>query len=150
MPVKYDIAKVTFQEVPEEVSLTISITGCNNNCRNCHSPHLRKDQGKILSEETLIKLIKKNPFITCVTFLGGDQKRKELESLLKTVKSFGLKTALYSGKNLNDISIDLNLLDYIKTGKYIEELGPLSSPNTNQKMYTRDGKDITFKFRKMA
>ena len=43
---KYIDARVTFSEVPDEISLCISITGCPYRCFSCHSPHLREDIGE--------------------------------------------------------------------------------------------------------
>lgn len=36
---------VTFQEVPNEVSLVIPISMCQNGCEECHSAYLRNDVG---------------------------------------------------------------------------------------------------------
>lgn len=36
---------VTFQEVPNEVSLVIPISMCQNRCEGCHSAYLRNDIG---------------------------------------------------------------------------------------------------------
>lgn len=142
--IKFDSCKVTFQEIPTEVSLTFSITGCKNNCAGCHSPHLKKDDGKELTEKLLDNLIKQNKYITCVTFLGGD--RKEIINLLNICKNNNKKTALYSGKNTVDNNIK-QYLNYLKLGEYNQELGPLISKTTNQRLYNLDkNEDITYMF----
>lgn len=37
---KYSDAQVVFAEVPDEITLAISISGCPNRCPGCHSQHL--------------------------------------------------------------------------------------------------------------
>ena len=54
---KYTEAIVTFQEVPGEVSLTLSISGCPLRCMYCHSPHLREDIGIPLTVQELARLL---------------------------------------------------------------------------------------------
>lgn len=143
---------VTFSELPNEVSLTISIMGCGNNCKGCHSPHLRGEGGKLLDIDTLQEyLTEYAEYITAVTFLGGDN-NNALVGLLDYIKTQypQLKLCIYSGNN--SIPEDMEVyLDYLKLGSYIEELGGLSSPLTNQVMYklTDNGyEDITYKFRR--
>ena len=83
--------------------------------------------------------------------MGGDDPSQidSLISILRICSSYGFKTALYSGFELNDCTPDLlNNLDYIKTGAYIESLGGLKVKTTNQRLYKLiDGqieKDITY------
>jgi len=127
---------IVFQEVPDEVSLVLEITNCPYRCEGCHTPELQEDIGEELTPEALSYLITANslhddPFISCVLFMGGDH-HPELIDFLKLCKSRKLKTALYTGSD--DVSDELKeQLDYLKTGKYIKELGPLGSPTTNQK-----------------
>jgi len=146
---KYVTAEVTFEEIPDEVCLTIAISGCPRNCKNCHSPHLREDIGTELTESTLKELVEdKGKHCTCVCFLGGDQHYKELRDALFLCKTLGKKTALYTGAN--DVSFSHYVyLNYMKCGEYIEELGALDSETTNQKLFRNNGNgltDITYKF----
>ena len=144
--IKFKDYKLTFQEVPDEISLCINITGCPNNCECCHSPDLREDIGKELTTNELDSLIKNNRFATCITFMGGDHKELELIQLLKYIKDKGLKTCLYSGSdNYNDKF--LSYLDYYKYGSYKRDFGSLSNKTTNQKfLEIKDNKDITYRF----
>lgn len=155
---KYLYSNVTLLEVPEEISLCISISGCPFRCSGCHSPELWEDQGINLTYQELGKLIETNEGISCVCFMGGNNDIKAIYFLCKYVKINypNLKTCWYSGAAYtNDAvmhsSTALEYLDYIKEGPYIEELGGLASPTTNQKFYKIDKQtneliDITYKF----
>lgn len=150
---KYLGYSVVFQEVPDEVTLAINISGCPHKCEGCHSKYLWEYEGNYISDD-LDDLIKKyNGLITCVCFMGGDQNQKELTDLLITVHKYGLKAALYTGRDfMGDLHIRvLGNLDYCKIGHYDSNCGGLDNPNTNQVMLKWDWKtnqwnDITHKF----
>lgn len=128
--------QIVFREIPDEISLSYLITGCSLRCPGCHSPDSWKwNLGTALNPAILAKHIDKyQDWITCVLFMGGEWAPLELIDLLQFVKSRGLKTALYTGQT----SISENLLrelDYLKVGPYIQELGGLDSPTTNQRLF---------------
>ncbi len=133
----YDIV---FQEIPGEVTLAINISNCPNRCKGCHSPHLQEDTGEILNENALANLLEKyGNAITCICFMGGDDFPEDVLELAQFVRrrgetSFALKTAWYSGKDELYQNAQ-QCFDYIKVGEYIEELGGLNSPTTNQRLY---------------
>ena len=136
---------ITFAEIPDEICLSFNISNCQNNCIGCHSPELRQDIGTELSSELLTDLISKNNGITCVLFLGEGKDRKTLISLAETVKKAGLKVALYSGRLTEEIEDCLwDTFDYLKTGPYIEEFGPLNKETTNQKLFKINKKNNIF------
>lgn len=149
---KYLNTQVTFAEVPEEITLCINITGCKNGCKNCHSSYLAEDIGNPLNKTALSKLLEDNKGISCVSFMGGDRDTIHIVALASWVKTHtNLKVAWYSGRQeLNDsVKRQLRWFDYIKLGPYIEELGPLSSRTTNQRLYRVEKDvliDITNKF----
>ena len=124
----YDIV---FQEVPDEITLCITVCGCKLKCKGCHSPHTWENSGHDFSINDYKKLLEKyENYISCVCFMGGEWE-EQLAVLLKIAKESGLKTCLYTGAN----SIGKNIydnLDYLKLGPWIEELGGLNSINTNQ------------------
>lgn len=133
---KYLDTKVTFTEVPDEVTLCINITGCKNNCKGCHSPYLAEDIGEELTIERLTELATTNEGITAICFMGGDSDSKRINRLAKWVQDeLDLKVAWYSGRQELSPDIDLKNFSYIKLGPYIEELGPLTSKTTNQRFY---------------
>lgn len=146
---KYETYKITFNEVPNEVSLTFLITGCPLGCKGCHSQESWENKGVELTESHLLKLINKYEFmISTVCFLGGEWEKENLIKLLKVAKNKHLKTCLYTG--LNKVHKDIESeLDFIKTGRWIEELGGLSSQKTNQRFVDlKNNKDLTILFLK--
>ena len=130
---KYVDTKVTFAEIPEEISLCINISNCPCHCKGCHSPYLAEDVGIILNENNLMKLINQNLGITCICFMGGDSNPQEVNALARYLKFFNIyKVAWYSGKPKISSEINLENFDYIKLGPYKESLGGLDSKDTNQ------------------
>ncbi len=135
---KYVDTLVSFQEIPDEISLCINISNCPNNCPGCHSAYLKDDIGTPLTYTELMRILKDIRGITCVCFMGGDKEPWEIQRLAQFVKEKGLKVAWYSGKQELHEDIRLANFDYVKLGPYIEELGPLTSCTTNQVMYKID------------
>ena len=135
---KYVDTLVSFQEIPDEISLCINISNCPNNCPGCHSAYLKDDIGTPLTYIELMRILKDIRGITCVCFMGGDKEPWEIQRLAQFVKEKGLKVAWYSGKQELHEDIRLVNFDYVKLGPYIEELGPLTSRTTNQVMYKID------------
>ena len=144
---KYASYSIVMKEVPNEISLAINISGCPYRCKGCHSQYLWEYTGAYLTNNLEKLLNMYDGLITCVCFMGGDQNESELLECLKIVKQRKLKTCLYTGKDfINNFRYDvINNLDFIKTGKYIEELGGLNCSTTNQRMYDlNNNKEIFF------
>lgn len=148
---KYVDEMVCFQEVPDETTLSFSISNCPHRCPGCHSSYLAEDVGIPLLDVLGEKLDFHKGLITCVLFMGGDDEaqRDELMQCVKLCKEYGLKTALYSGAIALPASL-WDIFDYVKVGPYKEELGGLDKPTTNQRMYRHEPdsswSDITSKF----
>ena len=131
----YDIV---CQEIPDEITLAVNISGCPNRCPGCHSPWLWEDEGEWLTEEMLSMLMDRySSAVTCFCFMGGDADPAEVERLARWIRDAypRIKTAWYSGKESLPEGFDLNVLDFLKLGPYKEELGALKSPTTNQALY---------------
>lgn len=150
----YDIV---FQELPGEVTLALNISGCPNACPGCHSPHLREDVGEPLNETLIAALLAKyGEAATCICFMGGDAVPKEIDKLaafIRTTTDRRMRTGWYSGMPKVSECVDLSNFDYIKLGAYIENLGGLASPTTNQRLYRVEKgalTDITDCFRKKS
>lgn len=174
MNMNYTTEQITFQEVPNEISLSFLIAGCPLKCKGCHSadswratseaseaikskihPINNNVQNQLTTEYLENRIKQYQDMISCVLFLGGEWKIKQLIELLQTVKNTNpsLKTCLYTGLELDEIVelieqeinekveigwkyiFDNNLLDYLKTGRWIRELGGLDNKNTNQRFY---------------
>lgn len=136
IPLKYTEAKISFSEIPEQISLSINIANCPHKCEKCHSPHLQQNIGKILSNDEIDKLVKKYKHITTITLLGGSANIPQINQILNHIKSKHKNklTALYLGDNSIPQTLNTNLLNFIKIGEYIPKLGDLTSPTTNQKL----------------
>lgn len=151
---RYQNYNIVFQEIPDEVTLAINLANCPNHCVGCHSPYLWDDLGDVLNEESLAALLKKyGGAITCVCFMGGDAEPKEVERLaehLHRTTAGRLKFGWYSGKAKLPEGHSLHYFNYVKLGPYVERLGGLDSPTTNQRLYRVDDgllTDITHRFR---
>ena len=152
--IKYVSHAITFEEVPDEVCLTVQISNCPHKCFRCHSPYLRKDEGEDLERNLDALLDKYKGRATCLCLMGDGNDRLALMNVLVYAKKRGWKTALYSGYAETECPYWHWLcLDYLKTGPYIDGLGGLDSEKTNQRFYLHGGIvgvwcDITERFRK--
>lgn len=134
----YDIV---CQEIPDEVTLAVNISCCPNRCPGCHSPWLWEDKGELMTEDMLSALIGNySAAITCFCFMGGDADPSEIQRLSIWIRDHypKIKTAWYSGRAELPDSFDQKTMDYIKLGPFIEALGGLKSPDTNQVLYRVD------------
>ena len=152
---KYVDSKVTFTEIPDEITLCINISNCPCHCEECHSSYLAEDIGKSLNLEALTNLIDSNNGISCVCIMGGDANPSEVDDIAQDIKEYypELKVAWYSGRQELSKEIELENFNYIKLGPYIKDKGPLNCRTTNQVMLEIDviqgkifKKDITAKF----
>ncbi len=144
--------QIVWQEVPNEVSLAFLIAGCPLGCKGCHSTDSWKSgQGTPLTLDYLSqRLDKYNGLLTCVLFMGGEWQTDTLHSLLQLVQARGLRTCLYTGLEKDEVPEKLlPYLTYLKTGRWIAELGGLDSPRTNQCFIDlRDGRVLNHYFTK--
>lgn len=148
--IKYTEEMICFQEVPDETTLSFSISNCPHKCPGCHSSYLAEDIGIPLREVLPEKIKFHDGLITCVLFMGGDDPA-QVDDLLWCAdycKEKGYKTALYSGADQIPEYVWKHF-DYVKVGPYKQDLGGLDSKTTNQRMYKKQGDswiDITSKF----
>lgn len=130
----YSEIEIALQEVPGEISICFSITGCQIKCNGCHSPFLwNKKTGNKLTQEVFENVLNKyQGLASCVLFMGGEWFEKELLNYLTTAKKKGFNTCLYTGRD----TINNNLksqLTWLKTGPWKIDKGGLNSKTTNQK-----------------
>ncbi len=148
---KFVNTDIVFQEIPDEVTLAINLSGCPCHCPGCHSPFLWGDVGTPLTTTELDRMIEMHHSITCVALMGGDAEPKQIEVLARHIHEHhkGIKAAWYSGRTIIAPNVDRCSFDYIKVGPYLKHLGPLRSKRTNQRLYRiSNGKmnDITSRF----
>lgn len=142
--------EIVLQEVPNQLSLCFTITGCPLRCKGCHSPYLwKKENGKPLTDELFLDKIEQyDEMVSCILFMGGEWEEKDLIRKLQMAQKRNLYTCLYTGKE--DISpIIKKHLTWLKTGAWIAHLGGLESNTTNQKFIELStGKVLNHLFRK--
>ena len=128
---------VTFVEVPTEINLTFYVYGCKLNCKNCSWLFANTDSVYELSIEDYKDLLEKyKDKATCIVFLGGEWEENIIDYIKLAQKDY--KICLYTGLTYNELLNQypdiIQYLDYLKTGRYIERLGNLDSPTTNQQL----------------
>lgn len=159
---KFVESRVVFSEVPDEITLAISISNCPNHCKGCSEPYLADDIGTEITHHVLDKLICENKGISCVAFMGGDGDHESIAKFSDYIKHvYKLKVAFYSGQDELDLTL-VPLLDYYKIGRFIlpegestewhkTRCGPICFPWTNQILFKRQGNtliDITKEMQK--
>lgn len=150
---KYVNTGIVFQEIPDEVTLSINLSNCPCHCPGCHSQYLWQNIGTPLTVLALEGLVREyGNDITCVCFMGGDAEPEYVDTMARYLhrEHSELKVAWYSGRTRISTSIRKQDFDYIKVGPYIKHLGCLKERTTNQRLYKRaagdDFTDITSRF----
>ncbi len=123
------------QEIPGEISLALSISGCPVRCPGCHSPFTwNPSYGEPLDERVLTGFLDRyQGMISCVLFYGGEWEKDTLMAHLRVIRERGLLTALYTGRDQVEDELAI-MLDYVKLGPWIAERGGLDSEDTNQRL----------------
>ena len=151
---KYVNHDIVFQEFPDEVTLAINLSRCPCACPGCHSTYLWGDNGEELTLDRLRALTEHyGTTITCLSLMGGDNDPRSVLALLATIREEypHLHTGWYSGRDQLPLFFsEYTPPTYVKIGAWRAELGPLSSPSTNQRLYRYDedgeSEDITHRF----
>ena len=142
---RYIDTDIVFQELPDEVTLAINLSGCPCRCPGCHSKHLWSNGGEELTDTVLDAMVEReNGRITAVSFMGGDASPFEVNNLAEHLRDRfpKLHTAWWSGRTTLSGHVDINNFDYIKLGPYLAHLGGLRSPRTNQHLYRVVGSQL--------
>lgn len=134
----YAYPQIVVEEVPNEIALAISLSGCPLACKGCHSSETWDTTfGKPINTVILEALIKLNKHASCILFYGGEWAPLELEELFKACQKASLKICLYTGLELDQVPTNLlSYINIIKVGRYKEELGGLGTSTTNQRIIT--------------
>ena len=133
---RYSSYDIVLQEVPNEISLCFTITGCPLACEGCHSEYTWDgSKGCVLSNELLEKLLDRyEDTISCVLFMGGEWEEAALIHKLQIARAYGLHTCLYTGLTEEKVPTAIKQeLTWLKAGPWIEALGGLSEATTNQR-----------------
>jgi len=132
------------------VGALIASCDCKFNCPNCFNQHIKTLPVIAKSCDDIIAEVKANPFNKGIIFAGLEWtlQLNECLSLAKEAKRQGLQTMLYTGNDfegrLMGAIILSNLFDYIKCGRYEEELKTANHieygvvlASTNQHIYKK-------------
>lgn len=133
--IKYVSTCIALQEVPDEISLIINVSGCPHHCEDCHSQYLWEYKGNYLADDIDRIISEQGEYVTCICLMGGDYNIAELNEVLSYIKLRGYKTCAYLG--CDSIPQELCVVDYLKIGSYKKEYGGLDKPTTNQRFYKR-------------
>ena len=149
---KYVNTGIVFQEIPDEVTLAVNISGCP-----CRCPYMWEDIGLQLDTDAIDAFVGKYGHdITCIAFMGGDGDPVAVNLLAQYIHENHPQyhVAWYSGRLRIPPTVCKTDFDYIKVGPYIRHLGPLNRPTTNQRLYRKtesgDFEDITRRFWRSA
>lgn len=128
----------------------IAACDCKFNCFNCFNQHIKALPVIAKSCNDIIAEVKANPFNKGIIFAGLEWtlQLNECLSLAKEAKRQGLQTMLYTGNDfkgrLMGTIILSNSFDYIKCGRYEEELKTANHieygvvlASTNQHIYKK-------------
>lgn len=117
---KYFDKAIVLQEFPDEITLALNISNCICHCEGCCESYLKEDIGTILDTDQIDFLIKENPDISCIGFMGGDSDHGAIYELTQYIHLTypDLKVGMYSGKDELDLSLAY-MLDYYKIGRFI-------------------------------
>lgn len=142
---------IVLADVPNEISISFSVYGCTQNCKNCYWKGLVDNAPTQLLDVDRYRdiLSSYSMFASCVLFYGGEWTNELAEYLRIAREEYKLKTCLFTGVSKLSLLPDniIANLDYCKFGPYIEKLGGLNSENTNQRFIRMSDKmDLTSLF----
>ena len=150
---KYVNCGIVFQEIPDEVTLSINISNCPCHCPGCHSSYLWEDTGEVLDEKEISRFVGEyGSSISCICLMGGDAAPQEVNGLAAFIRKAypAMKVGWYSGRTILSSQIDLENFNYVKVRPYIKHLGSLKEKTTNQRLYKvlddKSLEDITSRF----
>lgn len=134
---------ITLNEVPNKVAVFVEFSNCHLKCEGCHSNHLHSDMfdGEKTDIKYILSYVEKqiDKGAEYIVLMGGDTNGVPKEDLYLLIDRLAeiAPVMLYSGSEDTSILTETNLT-LLKTGGYIEELGGLLSPTTNQKVFKKD------------
>jgi len=88
------------------IRFTVFAQGCKHNCPGCHNLHTHDfSGGTVVSVESLVEQIKKNPLLDGVTLSGGEpfEQAESLAVLARRVHELKLNVMTYTGYTFEEI-----------------------------------------------
>lgn len=134
---------VSFNEVPNRVSLFFYLGDCVKYCYGCHTPEAQQEipytplsELEEIAEEYIGK-----GYVNTICVLGGTECRhflhEDLIEMLKRLAEYA-PVCLYSGSDdvqyIQDLALKGNCT-YLKTGSYQASRGDLTHKTTNQRFF---------------
>ena len=136
-------------------SLEIYLSGCNGKpkCKNCHNPEgwnfkAGKEYNSEYYQEIKNKVNNFDNIIKNIMIMGGeplDQEKDEFNSFLSDMKKLNKIMWLFTRYDIEETPDNINeFFDYVKCGRYLEELTTdshtqygIKLATSNQKIYKR-------------
>lgn len=122
------------------IRTVVFLQGCTRHCFNCHNQETWSlTGGRAVDPEDLAAEIMQFSPTNRVTISGGEPllQVEELVKLLAALRQAGFDIALYTSWEESDVPADvMGLINYLKTGEYIDELRTTTTPyvgSTNQR-----------------
>lgn len=136
----------TFNEIPDKFAFYLEMGECMQGCPCCHSPELQEDlkmKSSILEIRELAEQAIDDGANAIVVMGGTTSKNLDKGTLVRLLQELSCvaPVCLYSGRNAEweDKRIaDAGDCTWLKTGSYIDALGGLESPRTNQRFFQRE------------
>ena len=99
---KYVNSGIVFQEIPDEVTLSVNISNCPCRCPGCHSQYLWGDTGHPLTDDVIDSFVQEyGNDITCIALMGGDAEPESVNLIAQYIHAhypsarFGVPGQLY-------------------------------------------------------
>jgi len=136
------LKQIGYKEIPNETSLIYFVSGCSLKCKHCHSREYWDASVGTEFNFTHFRNDMENGLLTTALFMIGDFTPNVIETLqyVKVItEHYGVHLAVYSGFDFCAIPKEiLKVVDFLKTGPYIEALGGLDAPETNQTLWEKE------------
>ena len=116
---------------------TVWTQGCLHHCEGCHNPQTWDTQGgRLMREEDLAEEVIRGSPTKRVTISGGEPllQTEAVMKLAGLLRRAGFEIALYTGYVREDVpEALLDVLDYLKTGEYVDSLRTTVTPYVGSK-----------------
>ena len=114
------------------IRTVVFFQGCTRHCPGCHNPKTwASNTGRLIEPEELALEIEDLSPTKRITISGGEPllQPQGLECLATALKTRGFEIALYTSNGRNEVPARiLGLIDYLKTGEYVEALRTTTKP----------------------